>query len=164
MRNAKAKVATGATIVLLGGLGGLALSQGGGTPSKPVADKPVVHTKVVRRTVHVTKHAKPKHPPAAAPVEPASAGASAGGAYVAFSCRRAFTKSNSRCFGIPGSKHRRQRASYISAAPTTIKSSDPRSRCVCFAGFPHRTQIASVLVIDSASASSSGIGAKGRPM
>ena len=71
MKNAKAKLATGATVVLLGGLGGIALSQGGKAPSKPVADKPVVHTKVIRRTVHVTKHAKPKHPPAAAPVEPA---------------------------------------------------------------------------------------------
>ena len=71
MKNTKAKVATAATVVLLGGLGGLALSQGNKAPSKPVADKPVVHTKVIRRTVHVTKHAKPKHPPAAAPVEPA---------------------------------------------------------------------------------------------
>lgn len=83
MKNAKAKVATGATIVLLGGLTGLALSQGSSTPSKQVADKPVVHTKVIRRTVHVTKHAKPKHPPAAAPIEPAASGSSAEGAYVA---------------------------------------------------------------------------------
>lgn len=82
MKNAKAKVATAATVVLLGGLGGLALSQGNKAPSKPVADKPVIHTKVIRRTVHVTKHAKPKHPPAAAPVEPAT-GAAASGAYVA---------------------------------------------------------------------------------
>jgi len=71
VKNAKVKIATGATAVLLGGLGGLALSQGGKEPVKPVADKPVVHTKVIRRTIHVTKHAKPKHPPAAAPVEPA---------------------------------------------------------------------------------------------
>jgi len=71
VKNAKVKVATGATAVLLGGLGGLALSQGGKEPVKPVADNPVVHTKVIRRTIHVTKHAKPKHPPAAAPVEPA---------------------------------------------------------------------------------------------
>lgn len=73
MKNAKAKVATGATVVLLGGLTGLALSQGGPASSKQVADKPVVHTKVIRRTVHVTKHARPKRPPAAAPVEPAAA-------------------------------------------------------------------------------------------
>lgn len=83
MKNAKAKVATAATVVILGGLGGLALSQGGKAPSKQVADKPVVHTKVIRRTVHVTKHAKPKHPPAAAPLEPAAGGAAASGAYVA---------------------------------------------------------------------------------
>ena len=75
MKNIRVKVATGATVVLLGGLTGLALSQGGRAPSKSVADKPVVHTKVIRRTVHVTKHAKPKHPPAAAPVEPATASA-----------------------------------------------------------------------------------------
>lgn len=74
MKNIKTKVATGATVVFLGGLTGLALSQGGKAPSKPVADKPVVHTKVIRRTIHVTKHAKPKHPPVAAPVEPGSAG------------------------------------------------------------------------------------------
>src|SRR3954463_16243485 len=36
-----------------------------------------------------------------------------------------------------GSKQRRQRASYIPAAPTTTTSSLPTSRCVCFAGFPH---------------------------
>lgn len=82
MKNLKAKVATGATVVLLGGLGGLALSQGNKAPSKPVADKPAVQTKVIRRTIHVTKHAKPKHPPAAAPVEPAAGGSSTGAAYV----------------------------------------------------------------------------------
>jgi len=75
VKNAKAKAATGATVVVLGGLTGLALSQGGGAPGKPVADKPVVHTKVIRRTIHVTKHVKPKHPPAEAPVEPVSASA-----------------------------------------------------------------------------------------
>ena len=32
------------------------------------------------------------------------------------------------CFGTPGSKHRRQRASYNPAAPTTIRSSDSTSR------------------------------------
>lgn len=82
MKNARAKVATGVTVVLLGGLTGVALSQGGSAPSKPVADKPIVHTKVIRRTIHVTKHAKPKHPLATAPVRPGSAGVSAGGAYV----------------------------------------------------------------------------------
>lgn len=82
MKNLKAKAAAGTTIVLLGGLGGLALSQGNKAPSKPVADKPVIHTKVIRRTIHVTKHAKPKHPAAIAPVEPAGAGTSGSSAPV----------------------------------------------------------------------------------
>jgi hypothetical protein len=71
VKNAKAKVATGATVVVLAGLTGLALSQGSSAPSKQVADKPIVHTRVIRRTVHVTKHAKPKHP--------GGAGSTAGG-------------------------------------------------------------------------------------
>ena len=62
----------------------------------------------------------------------------------------AFTKSISVCLGMPGSKQRRQRASYMSEAPTTIRSSEPRRRCVCLAGLPQRTQMASVLVMDSA--------------
>ncbi|HEX5988957.1 MAG TPA: hypothetical protein VFY75_01920 [Solirubrobacterales bacterium] len=78
MKNAKAKLAAAATVVALGGFTGLALSQGGEAPTKAVADKPAVRTKVVRRTIHVTKHAKPKHPPAAAPVEPQAAAAASG--------------------------------------------------------------------------------------
>jgi hypothetical protein len=74
VKNVKAKVAAGATVIALGGLGGLALSQGGKAPTKPVADKPIVRTKVIRRTIHVTKHAKPKRPLAGAPVEPAGGG------------------------------------------------------------------------------------------
>ena len=35
---------------------------------------------------------------------------------------------------MPGSKQRRQRASYVPAAPTTIRSSDPTRRWVCLAG------------------------------
>lgn len=77
MKNAKAKFAAAITVVALGGFTGLALSQGGAPPSQAVADKPAIRTKVIRRTIHVTKHAKPKNPPAAAPVVPgASAGAS----------------------------------------------------------------------------------------
>src|SRR5215471_4682259 len=52
-----------------------------------------------------------------------------------------------------GSKHRRQRASYMPFAPTTMSSSLSTRRCVCPAGFPQRTQIASSLVISSAMAS-----------
>ena len=44
-----------------------------------MADKPIVRTKVIRRTIHVTKHAKPKHPPAAA--APAGLRQLAGGSY-----------------------------------------------------------------------------------
>src|ERR1019366_707771 len=66
-------------------------------------------------------------------------------------------KSSVSCLGTPGSKQRRQRASYIPAAPTTIKSSDSTRRWVCLAGLPQRMQIASVLVIDSAKHSNSGI-------
>lgn len=76
MKNVKAKIAAVATVVALGGFTGLALSQGGEAPTKAVADKPAVRTKVIRRTIHVTKHAKPKRPPAAAPVVPAAASAS----------------------------------------------------------------------------------------
>jgi hypothetical protein len=77
VKNLKAKLAAAATVVALAGLGGLALSQSGRQPSKAVADKPVVHTRVIRRTIHVTKHTKPKHPVAAAPVEPVAAPATA---------------------------------------------------------------------------------------
>src|SRR5579872_1594870 len=37
-------------------------------------------------------------------------------------------KSRVSCLGTPGSKQRRQRASYMPAAPTTIKSSDSTRR------------------------------------
>jgi hypothetical protein len=80
VQNLKAKVAAALTVAGLGGLTGLALSQDGSQPAKQVADRPVVHTKVIRRTIHVTKHAKPKHPVAAAPLEPT---AETGGAAIA---------------------------------------------------------------------------------
>jgi hypothetical protein len=50
-----------ATIVGLGGLTGLALSAGS-QKSASIAAKPLIRTKVIRRTIHVTKHVKPKHP------------------------------------------------------------------------------------------------------
>ncbi|MFP5388454.1 MAG: hypothetical protein ACLGG5_04055, partial [Thermoleophilia bacterium] len=52
-----------ATILGLGGLAGIALNAGSHT-STPAAVKPLVRTKVIRQTVHVTKHIKPKHPAA----------------------------------------------------------------------------------------------------
>lgn len=50
-----------ATIVGLGGLTGLALSAGN-QKSASLAAKPLIRTKVIRRTIHVTKHVKPKNP------------------------------------------------------------------------------------------------------
>lgn len=66
----------------LGGLAGFALGHEHQVPAteKPVAAKPAMHTKVVHRTIHVTKHAKPKHPPAGAGGHHgAKVGASGGG-------------------------------------------------------------------------------------
>lgn len=80
MSKARIKVATGATVVLLGGLVGLALSEGSRTQSKTVAEKPVVRTKVIRQTVHVTKHAKPKHHVGAGGGRGGAAGAATGSA------------------------------------------------------------------------------------
>src|ERR1700735_1403072 len=68
------------------------------------------------------------------------------------------------CNARNGSKQRRQRASYMPPAPTTINSSDATSLWVCTAGLPQRMQIASNFVISSATASRRGIGSKGRPM
>lgn len=70
MTRLKTRIAAAATVVGLGGIAGLALGQGHqqASPEKTVADKPVVHTKVIKRTIHVTKHAKPKHPRATAGV------------------------------------------------------------------------------------------------
>jgi hypothetical protein len=64
VKSIKTRIAAGATILGLGGLTGLALSAGHQKASQPLAAKPLVRTKVVHRTVHVTKHAKPKNPPA----------------------------------------------------------------------------------------------------
>jgi hypothetical protein len=71
VKNIKTRIAAATTIVGLGGLTGLALSAGG-QKSATLADKPLIRTKVIRRTIHVTKHVKPKHP----------VGAGAGAAYV----------------------------------------------------------------------------------
>jgi hypothetical protein len=57
----KTRTAAAATILGLGGLTGIALSAGG-RQANTLADKPLIHTKVIHRTVHVTKHLKPKHP------------------------------------------------------------------------------------------------------
>ncbi len=62
VKSLRTRIAAVATVVGLGGLAGLALSAGQQHPSPAVAEKPIVRTKVIRRTIHVTKHAKPKHP------------------------------------------------------------------------------------------------------
>ena len=74
MKNLKTRVAAAATIVGLGGLTGIALNAGA-QKSPPVAAKPLVRTKVIRRTVHVTKHAKPKQPVGAGTAGAARVGA-----------------------------------------------------------------------------------------
>jgi hypothetical protein len=106
----KTRIAAGATILGLGGLTGLALSAGHQKASQPVATKPLVRTKVIRRTIHVTKHAKPKHPAGAPPVG-GTAGTSAYGSGVS-----ATTGSSS-----VGS------ASSYEAAPVTTSSSGASS-------------------------------------
>lgn len=63
MSKRKTRIATAATVVGLGGLTGIALSAGG-QKANTLADKPLVRTKVIHRTVHVTKHLKPKQPSA----------------------------------------------------------------------------------------------------
>ncbi|MGE5283101.1 MAG: hypothetical protein ACM3N0_12440 [Chloroflexota bacterium] len=64
MKRTKTRIAAAATVLGLGGLTGLALSAGG-QKANSLADKPIVRTKVIHRTVHVTKHLKPKNPVAA---------------------------------------------------------------------------------------------------
>jgi hypothetical protein len=63
----KARIAAAVTVVGLAGLTGWALSADRRQAAQTVAEKPIVRTKVIRRTIHVTKHAKPKHPAVAAP-------------------------------------------------------------------------------------------------
>jgi hypothetical protein len=77
VNRSRIRIAAAATIVGLGGLAGLALSDGQRQSSTTVAEKPAVRTKVIRRTIHVTKHAKPKHPAVAGAGGGASAGSSA---------------------------------------------------------------------------------------
>jgi hypothetical protein len=80
VKRIKTRIAAAATIIGLGGLAGVALSAGNHGASQPVAAKPLVRTKVIRRTIHVTKHAKPKHPVVAAP--PAGSSSPSGSAPV----------------------------------------------------------------------------------
>ena len=61
MKNLKPKVAAAITVAGLGGLTGLALSQDGNGVGGQSADGPVVRPEVIRRTVHVSEHPKPRH-------------------------------------------------------------------------------------------------------
>ena len=64
MKNLKTRVAAVTAILGLGGLSAVALSAGN-QKAASVAAKPLVKTKVIHRTIRVTKHIKPKHPMAA---------------------------------------------------------------------------------------------------
>jgi hypothetical protein len=76
----KTRIAATATVLGLGGIAGFALGQNHNqAPQTSVADKPAVHTKVIRRTIHVTRHAKPNHPAPAAGGAAGAAGAARGG-------------------------------------------------------------------------------------
>lgn len=78
MTKTKARIAAAVTVVGLAGLTGWALSADRRQAAQTVAEKPIVRTKVIRRTIHVTKHSKPKHPAVAAP--PAAGSSSSPGA------------------------------------------------------------------------------------
>ena len=88
VKSMKTRIAAAATILGLGGLAGLALSAGRQKPSQPVAAKPLVRTKVIRRTIHVTKHAKPKQPAGGPVAAHGSATGSTGSASYAIARRR----------------------------------------------------------------------------
>ena len=72
MKNIKARAAAAATVLGLGGLAGVALSSQGRGGATTASDRPV-RTQVIRRTIHVTKHAKPR--PAADVAAPAAGAA-----------------------------------------------------------------------------------------
>jgi hypothetical protein len=73
--NTKVRIATGATVLGLAGLAGVALSANH-QAADVASTKPAVRTKVINRTIHVTKHARPPHPRGAGP-RPGVAGAGA---------------------------------------------------------------------------------------
>lgn len=71
------RIAAGGTVAALGVLAAVALGAGSKDPAKtvtkPAAAPPIVRTVVIRRTVRVVKHEKPKPAPKAAPPAPAPA-------------------------------------------------------------------------------------------
>jgi hypothetical protein len=63
VRNTRSRIAVAATVLALGGLAGLAVSADKQkAPSTVAAEPPLVRTRVIHRTIHVTKHAKPRNP------------------------------------------------------------------------------------------------------
>jgi hypothetical protein len=62
VRNIKSRIAITATVLALGGLTGLALSTDKQKTPATVAADPLVRTKVIHRTIHITKHTKPRNP------------------------------------------------------------------------------------------------------
>lgn len=76
MQELKTKIAAGATVAVLAGLTGVAMSSGGEGAGEATADQEAARPKVVRRTIHVTKRADaPAVAPAgAAPVAVVSSG------------------------------------------------------------------------------------------
>lgn len=77
MTRPKTRIAAAATVVALGGVAGIALGQGHqrAAPGTSVADQPVVRTKVIEQTIHVTRHAGPTHP---SPITTATSGSGGG--------------------------------------------------------------------------------------
>jgi hypothetical protein len=68
------KLAAGASLVALGGIAGFAVGQPGHAGTVKQAAAPVeVRTETVKRTVHVTRHEKPKHKRVRRPAAPAVA-------------------------------------------------------------------------------------------
>lgn len=59
MKNLKTRAAAAATVLGLGGLAGVALGSQGRGGATTAADRPA-RTQVIRRTIHVTRHAKPR--------------------------------------------------------------------------------------------------------
>jgi hypothetical protein len=73
----RSRIAVAATVLGLGGLAGAALSADRQQPPATTTGEPIVRTRVIHRTVHVTRHLKPEHPPAASQGVGAGPGAEA---------------------------------------------------------------------------------------
>ncbi len=75
MSRANTKLAAGATVLALGGLAAIAVSQtGDAKTTKPAAAAEVVRTETIRQTIRVVKREKPRHrrPPRHQRTQPAT--------------------------------------------------------------------------------------------